>query len=115
MPSPRPPPSRGEGVRRKDLQKQHQVLVVGRHQDVLDAITTLLEANGYSVTSTLHDDIAIDLAASSEFDAMLLGGGMTQKEWTQLRGEVLKKLPKIKLVQAEGPESVLTLMKQALR
>jgi len=81
----------------------------------VDTVTSMLEANGYSVTATLHDDIAIDLAASSEFDAILLGGGMTQKEWTQLRGEVLKKLPRIKVVQAEGPESVLTLMKQALR
>jgi CheY-like chemotaxis protein len=89
--------------------------VVGREQDVLDAITAMLEGSGYSVTGTLHDDIAIDLAASSEFDALLLGGGMMQKEWTQLRGQVLKKLPKIKIVQAEGMESVLTLMKQALR
>lgn len=97
------------------MQKQHRVLLVGREQDVIDTVTSTLEANGYSVTGTLHDDIAIDLAASSEFDAMLSGGGMTQKDWTQLRGEVLKKLPKIKVVQAEGPESVLTLMKQALR
>ena len=40
---------------------------------------------------------------------------MTQKERTELRGEVLRKQPKIKVVQAEGPESVLTLLKQALR
>ena len=102
-------------IKRKELQKQHSVLVVGRDQDVLDAITSMLEGSGYSVTGTLHDDIAIDLVSSSEFDALLLGGGMMQKEWTQIRGQVLKKLPKIKIVQAEGMESVLTLLKQALR
>ncbi len=97
------------------MEQQHKILVVGRHQDVMDTVTSTLEGNGYSVTGTLHDDIAVDLATSSEFDALLMGGGMTQKERSQLRGEVLKKLPKIKVVQAEGPESVLTLMKQALR
>ena len=80
----------------------------------MDTVTATLEGNGYSVTGTLHDDIAVDLAASSEFDAILMAD-MTQKELTALRGEVLNKQPKIKVVQAEGPESVLTLLKQALR
>ena len=96
------------------MQQQRRVLVVGRSTDDMEAVTATLEGNGYSVTGTLHDDIAVDLAASSEFDAILMAD-MTQKELTALRGEVLKKQPKIKVVQAEGPESVLTLLKQALR
>lgn len=80
----------------------------------METIITTLEGNGYSVTGTLHDDIAVDLAASSDFDALLMGG-MAQKERSELRGEVLKKQPNIKVVHAEGPESVLTLLKQALR
>ena len=96
------------------MQRQSRVLVVGRNTDDMDTVTATLEGSGYSVTGTLHDDIAVDLAASSEFDAILMAD-MTQKERTELRGEVLKKQPKIKVVQAEGPESVLTLLKQALR
>ena len=96
------------------MQQQRRVLVVGRSTDDMEAVTATLEGNGYSVTGTLHDDIAVDLAASSEFDAILMAD-MTQKELTALRGEVLRKQPKIKVVQAEGPESVLTLLKQALR
>lgn len=80
----------------------------------MDAVTAALEAGGYSVSATLHDDIAVDLAASSEFDA-LLTDGMTRQERSALRGQVLDKQPAIKIVQAEGPESVLTLIKQALR
>lgn len=94
--------------------QQHRILLVGRSQEPVDAVTAALEAAGYSVTATLHDDIAVDLAASSEFDALLIDG-MTRQERSSLRGEVLGKQPAIKIVQAEGPESVLTLMKQALR
>lgn len=96
------------------LEQQHRILVVGRRQEPVDAVNAVLEAGGYSVTATLHDDIAVDLAASSEFDA-LLTDGMTRAERSSLRGEVLQKLPAIKIVQTEGVESVLTLMKQALR
>ncbi|MCY4530275.1 MAG: hypothetical protein OXD46_14745 [Chloroflexi bacterium] len=96
------------------MQKQRRVLVVGRNTDDMDTVTATLEGNGYSVTGTLHDDIAVDLAGSSEFDAILMAD-MTQIERTGLRGQILKKQPKIKVVQAEGPESVLTLLKQALR
>lgn len=95
-------------------ERQQRVLVVGRRQEPVDAVTAVLESGGYSVTATLHDDIAVDLASSGEFDA-LLTDGMTRQERSSLRGEVLRKLPAIKIVQAEGAESVLTLMKQALR
>ena len=93
---------------------QHRILLVGRSQEPVDAVTATLEAGGYSVSATLHDDIAVDLAASSDFDA-LLTDGMTRQERSALRGQVLDKQPSIKIVQAEGPESVLTLIKQALR
>ena len=96
------------------MQQQRRVLVVGRDTGDMDTVTATLEGSGYSVTGTLHDDIAIDLAASSEFDA-LLTVDMRQKERAELRGEVLKRQRKIKVVQAEGTESVLTLLKQALR
>ena len=94
--------------------QQRRVLVVGRSTDDMETVTARLEGSGYSVTGTLHDDIAIDLAASSEFDALLMVD-MRQKERTGLRGEILKKQQNIKVVQAEGTESVLTLLKQALR
>ena len=96
------------------MQQQRRVLVVGRSTDDMETVTARLEGSGYSVTGTLYDDIAIDLAASSEFDALLMVD-MRQKERTGLRGEVMKKQKKIKVVQAEGTESVLTLLKQALR
>ena len=84
------------------MQQQRRVLVVGRNTDDMETVTATLEGNGYSVTGTLYDDIAVDLASSSEFDAILMAD-MTQKERIELRGEVLKKQPKIKVVQAEGP------------
>jgi DNA-binding NtrC family response regulator len=97
------------------VDEQHRVLLVGRQKDVIEKVTQKLEGDGHIVSGTLNDDIAIDLAASNEFDALLLGGGMSQKERANLRGEVLRRLPSIKVIQVYAPESVIISMKQAFK
>ena len=50
---------------------------------MVDKVTSTLELEGYSVSSTLSDDVAVDLATSSDFDAVLIGGGAVS--YTHLR------------------------------
>ena len=42
---------------------------------MIDKVTSTLELEGYSVSSTLLDDVAVDLATSSDFDAVLIMKG----------------------------------------
>ena len=79
----------------------------------MDRVTTTLEQDGYLVTGTLLDEVAIDLASSSEFDALLIGGGIAQSDRLKLKGDVLRLQPSIKVADARGPESVVTVLRQA--
>ena len=94
---------------------QRRVLVVGRQQDETDRVTSVLEGNAFIVTSTLNDDVAIDLAASTGFDALVVGSGVSHVEFASLREDVLRRQPDIKVVEERGVDSVLTLLRQALK
>ena len=91
-----------------------RVLIVGRQQTMIDKVTSTLELEGYSV-STLSDDVAVDLATSSDFDAVLIGSGVSEPDRLKLKGDVLRVQPSTKVAQAHGPESVVTVLRQAFR
>ena len=97
------------------MNMQHRVLVVGRQQDDTDRVTSILESHAYIVTSTLNDDVAIDLAASAGFDALVVGSGVSHGEFASLREDVLRRQPDIKVVEERGADSVLTLLRQAFK
>ena len=90
-----------------------RILVVDRRQDELDRIVALLEGDGCIVSSTLNDAVAIDLVASSSFDAMVVGDTLTHAEFASLREDVLRRQPHVRIVEARGAQSVLTLVRQA--
>ena len=97
------------------LDKYRRILVVERHQDVVDRVTSLLEGNAYIVTSTVSDDVALDLAGSADFDALVIGSGMPHSDMAYLREEVRRRKPGIEIVVSHGTESVLTLLRQAFK
>ena len=82
---------------------------------MIDEVTSTLELEGYSVSSTLSDDIAVDLATSSDFDALLIGSGVSELDRLKLKGDVLRVRPSTKVAQAYGPESVVTALRQVFR
>ena len=96
-------------------QASRRILVVDRRQDDLDRIIGVLESDGCIVSGTLSDAVAIDLAASSEFDAMVVGDALTHAEFASLREDVLRRRPQIRIVEARGAQSVLTLVRQAMK
>ena len=97
------------------MDKYRRILVVERHQDVVDRVTSLLESNAYIVTSTTNDDVALDLAGSADFDALVIGSGMPHSDMAYLREEVRRRKPGIEIVVSHGPDSVLTLLRQAFK
>lgn len=97
------------------MDRQLRILVVSRNQDQINRITALLESDGYATAGTQLDDIAIDLASSSPYDALLLGGGVTAADGARLRGEIRRRQPDIAVVRAGSPESVLSLLRQEFK
>ena len=87
--------------------------MVSRDPEFLDEVTRLLEGDGYIVTSTSSDMVAIDLAKSSDCDAVLMGSEISQNERRYVTNEVRSVEPMMPMLVVEGIESVLTQLRQA--
>ena len=98
-----------------DLQETCRLLVVACHQDVMDSLTRTLERDGYIVTGTLSDAVALDLARASSFDAVVISGGVSQSDRRHLVAEIQSKQPSTVAIVGHGTESVLIQLRQAFK
>ncbi len=98
-----------------DLQETYRVLVVARHQHVMDSLTRTLERDGYIVTGTLSDAVALDLVRSSSFHAVVIGGGVSHSDRRHLVAEIQRKQPATLAIVGHGTESVLIQLRQAFK
>ncbi len=92
-----------------------RILVVGRHEGTTHKFTRALEADGHIVTSTLSDATALDLAGSADFDAVVIGGGVSHTDGRYLGTQIRGKNASTAIVVAHGPESVLSQLRQAFK
>ncbi len=95
------------------MNDRKRILMVGRHQESVDRIAHILEGVGFTVTSTLNDVVAIDLAGASDYDALLIGEEVPQSDLRYVRAEARKKRSSMRVVIVHSPESVLTQVMQA--
>ena len=95
------------------MNDRNRILIIGRYQDTMEEVTRVLEGVGFIVTGTMNDGVAIDLAASSEYDGLLFGAEVPQSERGHVITEVRKSRPYIPVAVVHGPESVLTQVRQA--
>ena len=79
----------------------------------MDQVAQLLESVGCIVTSTLEDAVAIDLASSSDYDALLIGEEVSQSDGRYVTTRARDKKPLMPVILMNGPQSVLTQLKQA--
>ena len=93
--------------------KTNRILVVARHRDTLDSVTRILEGVGCTVTGTLSDEVAIDLAGASDYDALLIGDDVPQSDGRYVISEARNRTPSIAVIKYHSPRSVLTQLKQA--
>jgi DNA-binding response OmpR family regulator len=88
---------------------------VGRQQDTIDRTTRILEGSGYLVTTTLSDAMAMDMAVSSDFDAVVVSGEVPSADSGYLRREIQSKKPATVVVMAHHPDSVVVQLNQAFK
>ena len=79
----------------------------------MDSVTRLLEGVGCIVAGTLIDAVAIDLAVSSEYDALLIGDEVSQLEGGFIATQARNKRPSMPVIKIHGVESVLTQLRLA--
>ncbi len=90
-----------------------RILLVGRRQDALDQLTRILEMAGYIVTATQDDGVAIDLAGSSTYDALLIGREVSAADRRYIATQSRDKDPFLTVVVVNSPNSILTQLRQA--
>ena len=96
-----------------DPQTPHRILVYAEEEDELDALTARLDADGYSATGTVVAELAVDLASASHFDALMIGRRVSTSDRLTLTSELVRRNPGIVVVRANGPEAVITQLRQA--
>jgi CheY-like chemotaxis protein len=92
---------------------EKRVLIVGRHQGFVDELTGVLEGLGCIVTSTLSDAVALDLAVSSDYEALLIDSELSQADAAYLATGARKSSPSTAVITVHSVESVLTQLVQA--
>ena len=79
----------------------------------MDNVTRLLESVGCIVAGTLIDTVAVDLASSSDYDALLIGDEVPQLDGGYIAAEARNKKPSMPVIIVHSPESVLTQLRLA--
>ena len=92
-----------------------RVLVVDPDPETMDRMTATLEGDAYIVTGTQSDGVALDLAQSSEFDALVISTGVPLSDRGYLVSRVRDRHPDLAVVIAQGPQSVLIQLRQAFK
>jgi DNA-binding NtrC family response regulator len=94
------------------IQKKN-ILIIGRHADMLSKFTTLLNQNGYNSIGRLTNEEAILVFQSQKFDAVVIGGGVDSESRFFFHNEFPKINPNIKMIDAH-PQTVLIDLKKIL-
>ena len=97
------------------MQKHRRILIVGRLEEAVDRTIRVLEGDGHIVTATLNDAVAIDMAGSSNFDALVLARSLPLADRGYVAREVSDRQPSIIVVTEQSPQSVLIQLRQAYK
>lgn len=95
------------------MNENNRILIVGGERRLLDRVTRILEMAGYIVTGTLDGGVAIDLAGSSDYGALLIGGEVSESDRRYVTSEARNKSPSMAVLIVHSAQSVLTQLRQA--
>ena len=85
-----------------------QILVVGRHPEILATVVRLVNNNpAWNATGCLSDEEAIVAFGTQDFKVVLLGGGVDEISEDKLNAHFCTQKPEIKIVQHFGGGSGL--------
>jgi DNA-binding NarL/FixJ family response regulator len=90
--------------------KKVQILVIGRHPEILQTVLRLINKNdAWEGIGTGDDNEAFELFQKHNFDIVLIGGGVGSDSENHFRAVFNQQKPNIKIVQHFGGGSGLLL------
>ncbi len=91
-----------------------KVLVIGRHADMLQKITEMLNRQGYNSIGKQWNEEAIAAFHAEVFDAVVIGGGVDNESRQLFHDKFPITNPNIKIIDAH-PQTVLSDLNSALQ
>lgn len=91
-----------------------RVLVYAETAEELAELTSRLDADGHAATGTVEGELAVDLASASDFEALVIDRRTPRADQLRLAADVARRSPQTLVIRANGPEALLTQMRQAL-
>lgn len=91
-----------------------KVLVIGRHAEMLERVTSLIRQQGYVCIGKLTNEEALLAFQTEKIDAVVIGGGVDLESRNLFHREFTKLNPSVKLIDAH-PQSVLKDLEAAFR
>jgi DNA-binding response OmpR family regulator len=95
------------------MTENQRILIVGRDPELIDQVTRRLEMAGFIVTGTTDDGVAIDLAVSADYEALLIGEDMSEPDRRYLTTQSRQGSAGLRVVKVQNTQSVLTQLRQA--
>jgi hypothetical protein len=87
-------------VKKEFMGNNEIILVIGRHQFIMDRVIPLLKAHNYNAYSVATDQEAIDFVKNNKVDAVLIGGGVEDESRKLFHTEFISINPNIKIIDA---------------
>lgn len=88
--------------------KKTQLLVIGRHEEILNTLVRLINSNeNWEASGTMEDAAAIELFDQFHFDIVLLSSGISQTGEASLCNYFRAQKPAILIIQHYGGGSGL--------
>ena len=91
----------------------NRILLVGRQQGRMEQLTGILEMAGFIVTATTDDGVAIDLAGSSTYDALLIDNDVAQPDRRYIATQCRNRDALLTVLVVNSPRSLLTQLRQS--
>lgn len=91
---------------------KRNVLIIGRHPELLNKIMFLLKDNNFNVFGSINNEEAFTILKSTSIDAVVIGGGVDSLSRNLFFTEFPKINPTIKIVNGH-PHSILDDLNEA--
>ena len=94
------------------MAENNRILILGRQQNIVEKVTRILEGVGCTVASTLNDEVAIDLAGASGYDALIIESAVPEHDSRYVTTKARSVNSTIAVIVVSTPESALTQLRQ---
>ena len=95
------------------MDANNRILLVGRGLDIMERLSGILEMAGFIVTGTTDDGVALDLAGSSTYGALLISRDVSSADRRYLATQSRKTDSLLVVLVVNSNQSVLTQLRQA--